>query len=171
MTSLSRRTFLAAGVTVAAAPTFGQSLNTPNIDDFFRDFTADWVRHDPNQATSARYFSGDEQDRLERELTPQTLAWKRDRIQRARHGLAELRKFNRASLTETQRVSADLMEWQLNELVREEPYLDFEFPLEQMNGANVGLVDLLTIRHPVLTERDAENYVATLGQVRERMEE
>jgi hypothetical protein len=75
MTSLSRRSFLAAGVTLAAAPAFGQSPDTPSsIDDFFRGFTADWIRHDPNQATSARYFSGDEQDRLERQLTPQTLA-------------------------------------------------------------------------------------------------
>jgi uncharacterized protein (DUF885 family) len=171
MTSLSRRTFLAAGVTVAAAPTFGQSLNTPNIDDFFRDFTADWVRHDPNQATSARYFSGDEQDRLERELTPQTLAWKRDRIQRARQGLAELGKFNRSSFTETQRISADLMQWQLNEVVREEPFFDYTFPLEQMNGANVRLVETLTVRHPLLTERDAENYVAALGDVRGQMEQ
>jgi uncharacterized protein (DUF885 family) len=177
MTSLSRRDFLAAGVAsgsaLVAAPVFAQSSPTspPSIDDFFRGFTADWVRHDPNLATGARYFSGDEQDRLERQLTPQTLAWKRDRIQRARQGLAELRKFNRASLTETQHISADLMEWQLNEVVREEPFFDYTFPLEQMNGANVRLVETLTVRHPLLTERDAENYVAALGDVRGQMEQ
>ena len=170
MTSTSRRGFLAAGITSGAALVFAQ--NSPNtIDDFFRDFTADWVRHDPNLATSSRYFSGEEQDRLERQLTPQTLAWKRDRIRRARQGLAELRKFNRASLTETQRISAELMEWQLNEVIREEPFFDYTFPLDQMNGANVGLVETMTVRHPLLTERDAENYVAALGEVRARMEE
>ena len=171
MTHLSRRNFLAAGITCGAA--FAQ--NSPpaprSIDDFFSDFTADWVRHDPNLATGARYFSGDEQDRIERQLTPQTLQWKRDRIQRARQGLAELRKFNRASLTETQRISADLMDWQLNEVIREEPFFDYTFPLEQMNGANVRLVETMTVRHPLLTERDAENYVAALGQVRAQMEE
>jgi uncharacterized protein (DUF885 family) len=172
MTSLSRRNFLAAGIAVAAAPTFAQSPNAPpSIDDFFRDFTADWVRHDPDLATSARYFSGVEQDRLERQLTPQTLAWKRDRVQRARQGLAELRRFNRPSLTETQRISADLMEWQLNQVVLEEPFFDYTFPLEQMNGANVRLVETMTVRHPLLTERDAENYVAALGDVRGQMEE
>ena len=73
---------------MAATPALAQNSPspTPSMDDFFRDFTADWVRHDPNLATSARYFSGDEQDRLERQLTPQTLDWKRDRIQRARQG-------------------------------------------------------------------------------------
>jgi uncharacterized protein (DUF885 family) len=180
MSTLSRRDFLAAGITggAATAAAFAQtaaSQATSNqartIDDFFRDFTAEWVRHDPSLATSTRYFSGDEQDRFERRLTPNTLAWKRDRIQRARQGIAELRQFNRASFTELQRTSADLMEWQLNELVREEPFLDYTFPLEQMNGANVGLVETMTVRHPLLTERDAENYVAALGEVRARMEE
>jgi uncharacterized protein (DUF885 family) len=177
MITLSRRDFLAAGITggaaLASAPAFSQTASTQprTVDDFFRDFTADWVRHDPSLATSSRYFTGDEQDRFERRLTSNTLAWKRDRIQRARQGVAELRKFNRASFTELQRTSADLMEWQLNELVREEPFLDYTFPLEQMNGANVGLVETMTVRHPLLTERDAENYVAALGEVRARMEE
>jgi uncharacterized protein (DUF885 family) len=165
---MNRREFLAAGSVLAAAPALAQ---TRTVDDFFRDFTADWVRHDPNLATSTRYFTGSEQDQLERELTPLTPAWKRDRIQRARQGLTELRKFNRGSFTELQRTSADLMEWQLNEVVREEGFLDYTFPLEQMNGANVGLVETMTVRHPLATERDAENYVAALGQVRMRMEE
>jgi uncharacterized protein (DUF885 family) len=177
MDSLSRRSFLAAGIkggaAIVALPVLAQDPPdaAPSIDDFFREYTADWVRHDPNLATNAHYFSGDEQDRLERQLTPQTLAWRHDRIQRARQGIAELNKFNGASLTEMQRISADLMEWQLNEVVREEPFLDYTFPLEQMNGANVGLVETMTVRHPLLTERDAENYVAALGEVRARMEE
>ena len=168
MANLSRRAFLATGV--AAGAGFAAST-PPAIDDFFRDFTADWVRRDPNLATGTRYFTGDEQDRLERQLTPQTPEWKRDRIQRARRGIADLRGFNRTALTDAQRISADLMEWQLNEYIREEPYFDYTFPLEQMNGANVGLVETMTVRHPLLTERDAENYVAALGDVRARMED
>ena len=141
------------------------------IDDFFHTFTDDWVRHDPNLATSTRYFTGEEQDRLERQLRPETQAWKRDRIRRARQGLAELRKFDHARMTETQRVSADLMEWQLDTVVREEPYLDFTFPLEQFNGVNVGLIETLTVRHPLLSEKDASSYLAVLAQVGTRMEE
>jgi uncharacterized protein (DUF885 family) len=144
---------------------------TPSIDDFFHDFTAEWVRGNPDLATSARYFTGGEQDRLERQLTPQTQAFRRARIQLAKRGLAELQKFDRAKLTATQRISADLMQWQLDTVVRGEPYLDYSFPLEQMNGANVDLIESLTVRHPLSNERDAENYVAALGQVSTRMEE
>jgi hypothetical protein len=40
-----------------------------------------------------------------------------------------------------------------------------------MNGAIVGLVETMTVRHSLATERDAKNYVAALNQVRARMEE
>ncbi len=142
-----------------------------NIDDFFRDFTAEWVRANPNLATSGRYFTGEEQGRLERQLTPQTSAYRRSRIQLAKQGLAGLSKFDRSKLSDTQRISADLMQWQLDTVVREEPYLDYTFPLEQMNGVNVNLIETLTVRHPLANEKDAVNYVAALGQASARMEE
>jgi uncharacterized protein (DUF885 family) len=141
------------------------------IDRFFTDFTAEWVRGNPNAATGARYFIGEEQDRLERQLTPQTKAYTRERIALARKGLEQLRKFDRTKMSDTQRVSADLMEWQLDTVTREAPYLDYSFPLNQFNGVNVSLVEFLTVRHPLSNEHDAANYVAALGQISTRMDE
>ena len=152
----------------APAPKAATSVT---INDFFRDFTAEWVRGNPSLATSARYFTGDEQERLERQLTPESEAYRRTRIQLARRGLAELRKFDQARMTENQRLSADLLKWQLQIVIDEEPYLDFSFPLQQMNGVNNNVVEALTVRHPLANERDAQNYVAALGQVDTRMEE
>ncbi|MFC1538398.1 DUF885 family protein [Candidatus Latescibacterota bacterium] len=179
MNDMTRRNFCTAGLVFGITPIAGNLFaqkqpdrSVSNIDDFFRDFTADWIRHDPSLATSSRYFTGDEQDRLERQLTQQwTLEWRRDRIQRARQGLAELRRFDRSRMAVLQRVSADVMDWQLDIMVREEPYLDYTFPLKQIGGANVRLVRVLTISHPLITERDAENYVAALSQVGARMDE
>jgi uncharacterized protein (DUF885 family) len=142
-----------------------------SIDDLFCNFTAEWVRGDADLATRTRYFTGAEQDRLERQLTSRTEAQKRARIQLAKRGLAELRRFDRAFLNESQRVSADVMHWQLQVIADEEPFLDDTFPLEQYQGANVTLVNGLVVVHPVVTERDAENYVAALGQVGTRMQE
>jgi len=178
MNEWTRREVLAAGLALGITPVThglrieaqGQANGHP-IGDFFRAFTDDWVRHDPDLATAARYFSGTEQDRLERQLTPRTVEWRRDRINRARRGLADLRRFDRSQLSDSQRIAADVMEWQLDMRVREEPFLDYTFPLEQMNGANVGFVEALTVRHPLATERDAENYLAALGQVAARMVE
>jgi uncharacterized protein (DUF885 family) len=168
---VSRRELLIGGISLTAAGSHAAAQTNPNIDDFFRDLTTDWVRHDPSLATRANYFAGDERDRLTRQLTPRTFAWRLDRIARARKALADLRTFDRAPMTEVQRVSAELLDWQLDTVIREEPYLDYAYPLEQMNGANVGLVETLTVSYPLLTERDAENYLVVLAQAATRLDE
>jgi hypothetical protein len=78
MAALTRRSFTAAALLPLASAVRAQQ-NAPDpktIDDFFREFTADWVRADPNLATRTRFLKGDEQDRLEQQLSPWTSAWK-----------------------------------------------------------------------------------------------
>jgi len=141
------------------------------INDFFTDFTAEWIRANPDQATGTRYFTGEEQRRLERQLTPVTRAFQLSRIALSKKGLAELGAFDRTRLTGTDRVSADLMQWQLERVVQGEPYLDYFFPFEQFQGVNIGLVTTLTSSHPIVVEADANNYVARLALVATRMNE
>jgi len=143
----------------------------PSIDDFFNRFTARWIRENPNLAVSTRYFTGVEQQRLEQQLNPETLEYKKSRVQLAREGLAELRGFDRTKLTPTQQISADLMQWQLQTVVEGEAFLDYSFPLEQNGGVNVSLPNTLTINHPLRNEQDAQNYIARLKLVKTRMEE
>ena len=129
------------------------------------------MRGDPDRAAATRYFTGAEQAALERQLTPQTRVWRHQRVELARKGLAELAKFDPAGMSRDERVSADLMRWQLSQLIEGEAYEDYRFPLDQFNGPNVSLVNTLTVQHPLRTPADARNYVARLGQVRPRMEE
>ena len=92
-------------VTSAANIVEAQPTAVATIDDFFRDFTADWIRHDPELARRTRLLSGSVQDELERHLTPRTRAWREERIDRAQRGLASLAKFDKAALTASQRLS------------------------------------------------------------------
>lgn len=169
--ALFRLALLVFAVGLLPAPPARAQSSSPSIEEFFDRFTAEWVRGNPDLATAIRYFSGEEQDRLERQLTPETRKYAEDRIRLARKGLAELRKFDRSRLSETQRVSADLMQWQLEAVTSTEPYLDYFFPLEQFGGTNVQLVETLTLRHPLATRKDAGNYLARLELVDDRMNE
>ena len=153
---------------IVIQPAFAQQRD---IGTFFDEFTAEWVRRDPDLATAIRYFSGAEQDRLEQQLTPNTHAWALERVALARRGLSELDKFDTAKLDESTRLSAQLMHWMLDSVVRGEKFMDYRFPLEQFGGANVGLVETLTLRHPLATEKDASNYVKRMGQIAQRMDE
>jgi uncharacterized protein (DUF885 family) len=165
---MQRRTFCLAAAATGAEIAFGQARA---IDDFFREFTDEWVRQSPGLATSQRYFTGAEQDRLERTIAPITPDESRKTIALARKGLAGLKAFNRAGMTDSQRLWADVMEWQLQVVVDEEPYLDYSYPLQQMNGWNVNVVERFTVGRPLTRVRDAENYVAALEQVKPRTEE
>lgn len=141
------------------------------VEGFFARFTDEWVRANPDLATSSRYFTGEEQNQLEQQLTPRTRAHALERIKRAKRGLAELQKFDRSKMNDAQRVSAELMQWQLQTILAGEAFLDYDFPLDQFSGANVGLVEALTLRHPLVKPTDASNYVTRMGQVGTRMDE
>jgi uncharacterized protein (DUF885 family) len=157
---------LIVGAFVATTP--GQERS---LDQFFEAFTAEWMRGNPNAATSTRYFAGDEQDRLERQITPLTPPYRRERERLARRGLAELRRFDRTRMTDAQRMSSELMEWQLATIAAGEPFDELSFPLEQFAGANIALVNTLTVNHPLRSEKDAENYLERLELVDNRMAE
>src|SRR6185369_16588869 len=163
-------------VVLLVAGAFGASaqetVSRPRtVADFFRDFTTEWIRSNPNQAASTRYFSGAEQEQFEQQLTPETAAYSQNRAALAQKGLDELATFDRSRMSEADRVSADLVEWQLRTRVEQEKYRDFYFPLEQMGGANVSLPNVLTVTHPLNTEKDAVHYVTRLALVGTRMDE
>lgn len=165
------RNHLLACAALAALGAIAVHGQPRSIGDVFRSVTAEWVRGNPNLATRSRFFTGEEQDRLERQITPDSDAYRRARIALARKQLQELSAFDRSTLTPDRQVSLDLLRWQLNTTIGEEPYLDFSFPLQQMNGVNINVVEGLTVGHPVASEKDAVNYVAALGQVEERITE
>jgi len=153
---------------LAAAPPFARERS---VQTFFDEFTARWMRHDPDLVTATRYFTGAEQRQLERQLTPRSDEWRRARVRLAREGLTGLRAYDRGAMTGTEQLSAEVMEWLLDLVVSGDEFEDYTFPFEQFRGLNVGLVNTLTIVHPLQTEADAENYVARLEQVDDRMRE
>ena len=162
---------LAGAVLTAATLTSVPAAQEPGADAFFEEFSAKWVRQDPDLATATRYFTGPEQEQLERQLTPRTDAWQQERVRLADEGLAELRRLDRAGMTDTQRVSAEVMEWLLDVVVRSDRFRDYTFPFEQFRGVNVDLVNTLTVVHPLASEKDAQNYLARLQQVDDRTAE
>ena len=78
---------LLCALAVAAA-----SAQQPSIDDFFRELSDGWVRLNPNLAVSTRYFSGDEQDRLEQQISSYTDAAERQRLRYIERGTPAARR-------------------------------------------------------------------------------
>lgn len=132
---------------------------------------ADTMRTNPNAATNTQYFTGADQDALDRKLTPLTREYRATRVVAAKNALAELAKFDRTKLDATQRVSAAVIEWSLRSVVAAEPFADFNFVFSQFGGLQVSLVNFLSQTHPIRNRRDIENYLARLDLVAAQVDE
>jgi uncharacterized protein (DUF885 family) len=155
---------LAAGV----SPVFASD---PSFDQWADALTVETMRAAPTGATATQFFSGAEQDALDRQLTPNTKAYRAARVAKAKAALAELAKFDRAKLDAEQRISAAIIEWSLKGTVDSEPFADFNFTFSQFGGLQVSLVNFLSQTHPIRNKRDIENYLARLELVAAQMDE
>jgi uncharacterized protein (DUF885 family) len=63
------------------------------------------------------------------------------------------------------------MRWQLQSIIDGERFSDTQFPLNQFNGANVSLPNLMTVIHPLASAKDADSYLARLRLFDARMRE
>jgi len=165
-----------AGIAPRAACAAEITAGTPTqraFDAFTDAFAADWMRANPSAATAQQYFSGAEQDALDRELSavdaqygmPLDAASLADYIARARRGLDQLHIYSRQDLTPVQRVSAAMLEWQLADALRMADVADQRFVFDQFRGLQVALVNFLTQVHPMRSARDVDNYLARLKRV------
>ena len=164
----------AAALAAQAAPAATAALAVkPNaaFDAWADKFANDWVRRNPQFATATQYFGGAEQERLDRQLTPQTPAQRKQAIALAKQGLARLDTFLAGPLSETQRISAMVMRWSLSNTVANEPFEDHNFVFSQFSGTQVSLVNFLTQTHPMRRAADVDSYLARLDQVAARMDE
>jgi uncharacterized protein (DUF885 family) len=156
-----------------AAPAATTQAVKPNaaFDKWADKFAEDWVRLNPQLATSTQYFSGAEQDALDRQLTPLTQAQRDKTRMLAKEGLARLDKWMAGPLDATQRTSAAVMRWSLNNVVANEPFEDHTFVFSQFSGVHVGLVNFMNTTHPLRRASDVDSYLARLEQVAPRIDE
>ncbi len=134
-------------------------------------FAADWVRQSAERATATQYFNGAEQDALERQLTPQTAARRERQRMLARGGLILLAAFAEAGLSEAESTDAAILRWSLGRSLAAAPFEDHNFIFNQLNGPQIGLVNLLTEIHPLRRAADLQSYQSRLMQVPARLDE
>jgi uncharacterized protein (DUF885 family) len=162
---------LAVAIAVTAAAQAPPSAARPPLLAFFDSFADEWMRRQPSASTGSRYFEGETQAALDRQLTPLSEAFEAETVALARRGLSELARYDGAPLSDAERVSVEVLRWQLQTLVDGWAHRDYQFPLQQMSGANVSLPNLMTVIHPVQSAKDADNYLARLRLIDERMGE
>jgi uncharacterized protein (DUF885 family) len=170
MTLLFTRRQAAAAVAVSSLA-WRSAAAAESFDAWCDAFAADWVRLSAEGATFSQFFSGAEQAAFDRELTPNTPAQRDKRVTLARRGLAELARFDEATLTPAQRAGAATLRWSLERTLASAPYEDHGFDFSQQRGAHLRYVNLLTQTQPMRKPADVDAYLARLSKVGLRINE
>lgn len=167
---MMRRLLLGLCIALAGASLCAQGPDAA-FGTFVQRYSDDWMRFHTNAASSRRYFTGAEEDAIERRIEPVTRAHRDDELRLIRRGLDQLAGFDRARLAPADQRAFDIIRWDLETQRAGEAFDDDYFPFAQNYGVDAGLIGLLTISHTLRTARDAENYLARLSLVAARMDE
>jgi uncharacterized protein (DUF885 family) len=154
------------------------SDSSPSFGQWADAFTQEWARNSPQLATRTQYFTGVEQDALEGQLTlvgewgnAYGAAESGKRARLAARGLEQLRAFNRDSLTPAQQLDAAVIEWWLDDTVKNEEFAAHNLVFDQFGGLQLEYVSSLTQTHPIRNRRDIENFLQKLALVGPRIDE
>jgi len=129
------------------------------IDHFYMRVFAVEALHHPMLLTQIGVLDGTPLDGYNARLDDFSPAAERAEQERADRALATLRGYDRASMSSHERLSADVLEWYLDDTRRGAAFPFHDYPVNQLAGLQSQLPDFLINIHPLKRERDARYYV------------
>jgi uncharacterized protein (DUF885 family) len=165
-------------VQVASGPPVVQSsldeiiakLEDMNLDDFFEESYRQLLVRSPERITDlgmAEDF-GLQNDQLDNISD----AYIRETHELQTAILDLLRTYDRTEMSPEQRISFDAYEWILDDLVRGQEFMYYDYLVHHFLGSyHDNLIRLLTEYHTLAAKQDAEDYVSRLSQVDDQVEQ
>lgn len=136
-----------------------------SIRIFYERVFAEYVFKDPELLTQLRLLDPLGIRGHNRKLTdssPARQAWAQEKLKR---DLDTLKSYDRASLSEDDRHSYDVLLHFLGTQVAGERWAFHNYPVNQLFGVQNNTPEFFATMHPVRDRRDAEDYVIRLGQI------
>jgi uncharacterized protein (DUF885 family) len=142
------------------------------IDTFFDESLKRWLLRDPESLTiagiSGLYGIGNDQlTDISDEYIRQT--------QKLQSGILNLlRAYDRSTFTPAQVLTADIYEWQLDDMVRGHAFMYYDYPVTPMRfvySVTFSIYQLFTEAQPVNSLLDAQAYITRLSQVGTKFEQ
>ena len=147
-----------------------KQLSDLSIDDFFEESYKQLLLRSPEYLTSmgmsAAYGLRNDQ------LNNLSDAYLRETADLQVGILELLRGYNRSELTADQQLSVDVYEWYLDDLVRGQEFMYYNYPIHHfLISYHDELIRLFTEYHTIVTKEDAEDYIARLSQVDDQVDQ
>jgi uncharacterized protein (DUF885 family) len=133
------------------------------IGIFFERAFIQFMLEDPEAVSSLGVFEQLGYKGFDSMLTDVSPAHEQKLARMARDDLATLHAYDRSSLSAAQKLSYDVLEWFLQDLVEGQRWLFYDSPVNQLFGVQSSTPDFLVQIHPIGDQRDARNYIARLA--------
>lgn len=135
-----------------------------NIDHFFERVFIYFALEDPETLTRLRILEPFGLRFHNDDLTDISDAHAKEMLQFGKDNLATLRSYDRKSLSDSQRLSADILDWFLEDVVSVEPFMYHNYPVNQLFGIQNEMPTFMATMHQINDERDARDYIARLNK-------
>ena len=165
--SVRTRWLVGVGLSVLliAAALFPTLWGRPwSIDHFFSRVFLEFALERPMVLSQLRLLEPYGLDYHADDLDDFSVEFERDEIREIKKNLSTLRRYDRDSLSESQRLSAEVLEWFLEMQAERERFLLHDYPVNQANGVQTGLPNFMLNTHQLNTAEDAENYLRRLAK-------
>ncbi len=160
---------LAIAAAVFVVPTVW--LKPWSIDHYYaRVFIRYALRH-PELLSQLGILDGTPFDGYASRLDDRSPDFERRESRQVADELRTLHSYDRAGMSESARLSADVLEWFLDDQVRESAFQFYDYPVNQLFGVQSGLPEFMMSVHALRRPRDAEHYVARLSRFGEAMDQ
>src|SRR6186713_2159462 len=106
-----RRFLLAVCLVCGLASAAAQQPGPTDFAQFVQRYSDEWMRFHTNAASTRRYFSGGEQEAMERQIEPVTRARRAAEVRLIDRGIEGLRKFDRSRLSVSDQRILDIVSW------------------------------------------------------------
>jgi len=169
MSRRARRTLTVAGLLILGAaalwlvPTLW--FRPWNIDVFYMRTLIQFSARHPSLMTGMGMLDGTPLDFYSDKLDDFSPAGARRDQAFLEKQVKLLHGYDRNRMTASTGLSYDVMDWFLDDQARSgREFMDYDFPVNQMNGFQSDLPDFLINLHPMKTPKDARNYVKRLSK-------
>jgi len=148
----------------APAPSLSADLQGLEIEAFFEQSYNRWLLRYPENVTELGLVQ--QLDSSNDRLDDLSLEYRLQTQQLERELLVLLQSYDRQSMTAAQQLTADVYAWMLDDAVRGQAYMDYEYLVSQfITSVHLDTIQFFTEMHPLTNLQDAEDYVTRLSLV------
>ena len=135
-----------------------------SIDVFFERVFIKHALDDPELLTQLRLLEGFGLHTHNAKLTDASPAHQEVLAAEARDDLTTLHGYDRASLNPSRQLSYDVLDWFLQDTVEGERWMYHDYAVNQLNGAQSDVPDLMMTQQQINSETDARDYIGRLSK-------